>query len=234
MKTLQEKMQEAINLFHSGGYLRHNARRLEHLQSLRLPIQGKSVLEVGAGIGDHSTFFIDRNCDITITEVRDENLEIIRQRFPHLTTLRLDMEKPPEFNGLQYDIVHCYGLLYHVENPIVSLEYLSKCCKGMLFLETCVSTNIDLGVNKIEELDDQTQAFSRIGSRPTRQLIWEYLRNLFPYVYMPKTQPAHEEFPLNWEAPDLSNLTRSVFIASRAKIESDLLSEDLLMLQTLE
>lgn len=46
--------------FHSYDYLRHNARRLEHLASLGLPITGRSVLEVGAGIGDHSHFYIDR------------------------------------------------------------------------------------------------------------------------------------------------------------------------------
>ncbi|MCO4781180.1 MAG: class I SAM-dependent methyltransferase [Candidatus Cloacimonetes bacterium] len=234
MKSLQERMQEAINLFHSGGYLRHNTRRQEHLNSLRLPIQGKSVLEVGAGIGDHSTFFIDRGCDITITEVREENLEIIRQRFPHLSTMKLDMENPPDFNGVQYDIVYCYGLLYHVEDPKVSLDYLAKCCKGLLLLETCVSSDLDSEVNTVTEADDQTQAYSRIGCRPTRFMLWKYLKSLFPYVYLTKTQPAHEEFPLNWESPDLSHLTRAVFVASQTKLDNDMLSDELLMQQTLE
>jgi len=47
-------MEVALNDFHSVGYLRHNARRLEHLNSLGLDISGRSVLELGAGIGDHT------------------------------------------------------------------------------------------------------------------------------------------------------------------------------------
>src|SRR5262245_59527575 len=40
--------------FHSDSYRRHNARRLEHLASLRLAVAHATVLEVGAGVGDHS------------------------------------------------------------------------------------------------------------------------------------------------------------------------------------
>ena len=54
--------------FHSTPYLSHNARRLEHLASLNLPIHGSSVLEVGAGIGDHTTFYTDRGCAVVATE----------------------------------------------------------------------------------------------------------------------------------------------------------------------
>ena len=47
--------------FHSHHYMRHNARRLEHLASLQIPVDGRTVLEVGAGIGDLSHFYLDRN-----------------------------------------------------------------------------------------------------------------------------------------------------------------------------
>jgi hypothetical protein len=46
--------------FHSDFYIRHTARRLEHLASLRIPVAALSVLEVGAGIGDHSNYYMDR------------------------------------------------------------------------------------------------------------------------------------------------------------------------------
>ncbi|PCJ18738.1 MAG: hypothetical protein COB02_09910 [Candidatus Cloacimonadota bacterium] len=233
MKSLEERIQEAVNLFHSGGYLRHNARRLEHLQSLRIPIVGKTVLEVGAGIGDHSTFYIDRACDITITEVREENLAILKQRFPDLKVEGLDMENPT-FSGNQFDIIHCYGLLYHIENLEKALDFLEKSCKDVLLLETCVSTSLSKENLLLEELDDQTQAFSRIGSRPSRSYLWAELKKRFPYVYLTKTQPSHEEFPLDWNRADLSHLTRAVFVASKKEIKNDLLSEELLMVQSLE
>jgi hypothetical protein len=53
-----------IDVFHSAHYQRHNQRRQEHLASLGLDISGATVLEVGAGIGDHTSFFLDRGCQI--------------------------------------------------------------------------------------------------------------------------------------------------------------------------
>ena len=61
---------EAEKSFRGGHYQRHNARRQEHLASLQLDLAGKRVLEVGAGIGDHTTFFLDRECTVVATEPR--------------------------------------------------------------------------------------------------------------------------------------------------------------------
>ena len=43
---------QTIAHVHSENYLRINGRRLEHLASLGLPLDGRTVLEVGAGLGD--------------------------------------------------------------------------------------------------------------------------------------------------------------------------------------
>ena len=48
-----------IDSFKTDYYQRHNQRRLEHLSSLNLDIFSKTVIEVGAGIGDHTSFFVD-------------------------------------------------------------------------------------------------------------------------------------------------------------------------------
>ncbi len=68
------------SVFHAHFYLRHNQRRQEHLASLGLPIAGASVLEVAAGIGDHTSFFLDRGCSVLSTEARQESLAIGRIR----------------------------------------------------------------------------------------------------------------------------------------------------------
>jgi hypothetical protein len=56
-------------IFHSSSYLLHNEKRLIHLKSLNLLITGQ-VLEVGAGIGDFTPFFIEHGCIITATDGR--------------------------------------------------------------------------------------------------------------------------------------------------------------------
>jgi len=221
--------------FHSDAYLRHNARRQEHLASLHIPVAGMSVLEVGAGIGDHSHYFLDRGCRVTITETRASSLAYVRQRFPASDVRRLDMEHPPEqFAGAPFDIVYCYGLLYHLSNPSQALRFLRASTGTMLLLETCVSFAQKPGVNLTEETQKSpTQAFGGMGCRPSRPWVWDELRKLYPHVYVPRTQPNHEEFPTDWNAPQehAASLQRAIFVASLQPVANEMLSPALLMQQ---
>jgi 2-polyprenyl-3-methyl-5-hydroxy-6-metoxy-1,4-benzoquinol methylase len=221
-------------IFHAPFYLRHNQRRLEHLASLRLPLREKSVLEVGAGIGDHTGFFVDRNCDVTSLEVREENLRILKERYPHVVALQFDMDDPGPSCG-EYDIVYCYGLLYHLKNPGDAIRHMAACCRGMLLLETCVSYGQGKLINAcIEDVPNPSQAFSGIGCRPTRDWVqWQLKQNL-EYVYLTLTQPNHEEFPTDWTTapPDPNLLSRAVFIGSRSKLCNDQLTETIPMIQS--
>ncbi|GFE57773.1 bifunctional 2-polyprenyl-6-hydroxyphenol methylase/3-demethylubiquinol 3-O-methyltransferase UbiG [Geobacter sp. AOG1] len=220
--------------FHSDHYLRHNARRLEHLASLRIPVTGMSVLEVGAGIGDHSHYYIDRGCRVTITEARTDNLQILKNRYPACDVRFLDMEHPSDINDSPFDLVHCYGLLYHLSAPKQALTFLSQSTRRMLFLETSVSFGDNEAINLVTEMQtDPTQAHSGTGCRPTRAWIFKELQELFEYVYLPTTQPNHEEFPLDWTNPDehKASLQRAIFIASRERLENEKLKPSLLLKQ---
>ncbi|MHC4915529.1 MAG: class I SAM-dependent methyltransferase [Planctomycetota bacterium] len=215
--------------FHSHHYLRHNARRLEHLASLRIPVAGASVLEVGAGVGDHSHYYLDRGCRVTITEVREENLACLRRRYPGVAVRRLDMESPVPLEGSPFEIVHCYGLLYHLSDPEGALKFMAENCSRVLFLETRVAFGEGEELRAVaEDRADPTQACSGRGCAPTRAWLLARLRGLFEHVYVPRTQPNHEEFPLDWSSPEQRpGIGRAVFVASRQAIENDLLAADL-------
>lgn len=229
------------NYFHSNSYLRINARRLEHLASLRIPVSGMKVLEVGAGIGDHSHYYLDRGCQLIITDARLENLEYLKKRYSNEMNQKikisyLDMDDPLPVPNAPFDVVHCYGLLYHLKNPEKALEFMSLNCTKILFLETCVSFGSTKDLNLINEnQSDPTQAYSGVGCRPTRAWLFDKLHDLFKYVHIPKTQPNHVEFPIDWSDKDNArasgNLSRAIFIASRGKIDNSLLSSDLLIKQ---
>jgi ubiquinone/menaquinone biosynthesis C-methylase UbiE len=222
--------------FLSYHYQRHNQRRLEHLSSLGLNFTGFTVLEVGAGIGVHTSFFLDRGCQVVTSDARLENINILRSRYPDLRVLFLDLDNPPEtFNEL-FDIVFCYGTLYHLKNPDRAIKFMSHCCRKMLLLETCVSFGDEYSLNScIEDKLSPTQSISGKGCRPTRRWVHNQLKKYFEYVYLPITQPYHEEFPIDWTSPPANKkrLTRTVFIASRKKIVNKLLVEEIPMKQML-
>jgi 2-polyprenyl-3-methyl-5-hydroxy-6-metoxy-1,4-benzoquinol methylase len=216
--------------FRSDDYLRHNARRLEHLASLGLELGDRTVLEVGAGIGDHTSFYLDRGCRVTITEPRDENLDYLRKRYPKETVLPFDLEQPGPIAGSPYQIVHCYGVLYHLSNPEEALACLAGHCCGQLLLETCVSFGREAAVNFVlEDGKSPSQAYSGKGCRPTRAWLFERLRAHFPHVLVPVTQPNHEEFPIDWSSPEkhTAPFSRAVFVASRQPITNAALLSDL-------
>ncbi|MBI3879806.1 MAG: class I SAM-dependent methyltransferase [Verrucomicrobia bacterium] len=201
--------------FSTQGYARHNARRLEHLASLHLPVAGLSVLEVGAGIGDHTTYFLDRGCKVTTTEARAESVELLRQRFPGVD-------------------VQALGLLYHLGKPAEAIAFMAKNCTRHLFLETWGSFGDEKAEHLVEEVQrNPTQSFSGKGCRPTRPWLFAELKKHFEFVYCPTTQPNHPEFPLDWtdRAKHPSPYTRMVFIASRVPIKSELLSPTLVARQ---
>jgi hypothetical protein len=217
--------------FRSDHYTRHNARRLEHLASLGLNLAGKTVIEFGAGIGDHSHYYIDRGCPITITEARPENIAYLKARYPEQGVFYLDLEKPEIDPKAAYQVVHCYGTLYHLVDPAQAIAFMAGINREILLLETCVSFGDGEAVNSVSEMQSNpTQAFSGRGCRPTRPWLFHELKKHYRHVYIPLTQPNHHEFPLDWSQPEKhqSKFSRSIFIASRSPIDSSLLSAELL------
>ncbi|MDA9490371.1 hypothetical protein XI08_14955 [Bradyrhizobium sp. CCBAU 11361] len=228
----------SIEFFMHDAYQRHNRRRQEHLASLMLPIAGRTVLELGAGIGDHTSFFLDRGCEVTATDAREPNLAHLRARFPKVTARMVDVERDLPADLPAHDIVYAYGILYHLSDPLSALTRIASLTKDMLLLETCVSFGAEETINTVpEDVNDPTQAANGLGCRPTRLLLFNSLKRLFPYVYVPRTQPWHDEFPINWldRAPaNATRLYRSIFVASRTPLKSAMLAGGLLSIQTKE
>jgi hypothetical protein len=227
---------EPTQVFWSTHYLRHNQRRQEHLASLGLPLAGQTVLEVGAGIGDHTSFFLDRGCAAIVTEAQEQNLAILRGRFPDLDVRQLDLNVPPP-EPIEADIVYCYGTLYHLQDPAAAIAWMARCASRMLVMETCVAAGDAVGVYSFDEqAGNPENAVTGRGCRPTRRWVRCELAASFSHVYVPITQPWHEEFPLDWSRRELADqaLIRAVFVASHQPMVNHMLTEDLPTLQVRE
>jgi SAM-dependent methyltransferase len=221
--------------FFSAHYQEHNRARLEHLDSLGIPLSGKRVLELGSGPGDHTGFYIARRCEIVSVDSRQECLDALVQRFPGVRALRCDLNEPDPLRELgSFDVVHCYGILYHLEKPELLLRYMGEACTGVAIVETCVSAARTASIESVNEIHaDYTQSSTGHASRPTRQWVFEELGRYFQFVYHTKTQPAHPEFPTDWNnLQGTPPLIRSVFVASKTPLELPALSSKLLDVQS--
>lgn len=140
------------------------------------------------------------------------------------------MDAPGDaFAGQRFDIVYCYGLLYHLERPAEAIRFLAERCGRLLLLSTCVSYGDEVALNPVPEpADSPTQALHGLGCRPSRTWVLGELQAALRYGYVTATQPWHPEFPLDWTTPPAgAGLTRAVFVGSREAIESDLLLDSL-------
>ena len=198
-----------------------------------LDLAGRTILEVGAGIGDHTEFFLDRGCKVTVTEGRAENLAVLRKRFPSLDVQMLDLDRPDPTIDCNAEIGYCYGTLYHLSRPAEGLRFLASRCSDLLLLETCVSPGPGQEINLVDEFrQSPSQAVSGRGCRPTRSWIYTELASHFAHVYMSRTQPWHPEFPLDWNTEfGPTQLTRAIFVASREPLHNENLSTEILDVQ---
>jgi FkbM family methyltransferase len=206
---------------------RLNTQRLEHLDSLGLDLSGKRVLEVGAGVGDLTPFFIDQGCQVTTTDVRPENVDALRQRFaghPLVDVGRFDAQggDPP---GEGFEVVFFYGVLHHLSDPEKALSCLARSCTGLLLLESCVTVGPAAQLHPhLEGGIDRSQGLDGVGCRPTRQWVWEALEARMPHVYSSRTRPRHECYPQGWSQrparfPGQEHL-RAVFLASQKPLST--------------
>lgn len=224
----EDRYRQAVLEFHSPYYLRINQRRQEHLATLGLSLAQKIVWEVSAGIGDHTTFFIDRGCKVTCTEARSELVECLIKRFPNVDVRRLDLDYPAADFPSGFDVIYCYGVLYHLQFPGKALQFMAERCRELLLLETCVGAGDEEAENPVDESKEFfSQAVSGKGCRPSRAWVFARLQALFPCVYMPITQPWHEQFPIDWASgtPEQAFLQRAIFVGSRVALDNPNLVE---------
>lgn len=201
-----------------------NTARMDHLATLHLPVDGKSVLEVGAGIGLLTGFFEERGCKVLSTDARPENVAENKKRNPARQVATLDLERPETIGALgKFDVVFCYGTLYHLAAPEPALEALSQ-VSNLILLETCLSPGEhDLAPN-VEEAHTMNQAYKGQGSRPTRQWVLNRLEKFWGHGYISVTQPSHPDFPTDWSLPKTRQNQRAIFVGSRTPLANPLLT----------
>ena len=130
----------------------------------------------------------------------------------------------PRTLGL-FDVIHCFGLLYHLDSPIAALRIFESMCRGLLILETMVCDSS----RPLSILADETlaasQALEGMGCRPSRSFLTLALNRVgFAYVYGAAQPPVHPDFQFDWrdnlDTSRNGNPLRCVVVASRTRLDS--------------
>jgi len=216
-----------------------NEARLEHLATLEpsLNFHNRTVLEVGAGIGQLTYFWEERGCSVTSTDGRSENLLENLKRHPwRVDSLHLADLRDCHSHSLlgQFDIVFAYGILYLVPtyqlpDIIAELAAMTK----ELFLASMIVQPVDSGtIDQMDKDNPEVPNSSLDGKRSLVARDWflAELRKRFEFAYITRTQPDDRVFPIKWSTR-LKN-PRCIFVASRHKLDSKVFSEELLLEQT--
>ncbi|HEY3541223.1 MAG TPA: class I SAM-dependent methyltransferase [Gaiellaceae bacterium] len=203
-----------------------NRARLEHLDSLGLDLAGRSVLDVGAGPAHLAQYFVGRGCRIVSTDARPENVEQAKRLYPGHDARVLDVERDDVAAFGRFDIVFCYGLLYHLEDPLLVLRKLVDVCDDLFLLETMVCDSA-LPILRLEdEYLSLNQALRGIAHRPSPAWVAMAFDRIGVHnVYTARTPPQHPDYDVDWRnnldtARD-GHLLRAIFVASRTPLTND-------------
>lgn len=216
--------------FDTAAAGRINAARLAHVAALGLPIDGRTVLDVGGGPGHLAQFFVERGCTVVSTDGRVENTRRARDLYPELDARQLDVEDASAVAALgTFDVVFCYGLLYHLENPLLALRNLAAATRDLLLIETMVCDS----TKPVVLLDDETLSWNQglrgLGCRPSPAWIAMALDRIgLHHVYAPTGVPDFPDYVFEWR-DDLAwqrdgHPLRCTFVASRKPLESSMLT----------
>lgn len=221
---------QEVPLFDQPFYQAITAARLNHLETLDLPVQGRSVVDVGCGIGRLAEFFVERGCDVLCVDGRPDNIELLRDEYPHRRTAVVDVETDALLEHGRFDVLFCYGLLYHLAEPFAFIRRAASICRELMIIETCICDAEEHVAFLVRDPSDPTMALEEIGSRASPSYIATALRaNGFEHVYSPHRLPDHPDF-IYRRLQDLSyfrdgHALRDIFVASRQPLESEAVRE---------
>ena len=141
----QERVSSLYDIFDESSRLATKATQVEFLTTVRQIEkhlkQGMKILDLGAGTGEYSIYFANQGYDVTSIELVQKHVDQIKEKVNKdmdievLQGNALDLGK---IKDKTYDIVLCFGPLYHLENiedRLKCINQVKRVCKedGKMF-----------------------------------------------------------------------------------------------------
>lgn len=154
-----------------------------------------TALDLGCGVGHYSAALREIGFEVTAADARAQNVEEARSRHPEIDFRIVDAEDPSISQLGKFDLVVCFGLLYHLENPLRAMRNLSGLTDKVLLLGSIVVAEDDPFLLLLDEPAGEDQSLRAVSCYPSEGAIIKMAyRAGFPHVYRFRELPNHEDF----------------------------------------
>jgi SAM-dependent methyltransferase len=188
------------------------------LESLASRRPMRTAIDVGCGFGYFSGLLSSLGFSVTAVDGREENVREAQRRFPAISSQVMDAENFA-LRGLgQFDLVFCFGLLYHLENPFLTIRHLRAICQDFVLVESVIYQGSETIMGLVDEGYHDDQGLNYIAFYPTENcLVKMFYKSGFPFVYRVASKPRHPEY---YASPG-SKKIRTMIAASLSQLDSD-------------
>src|ERR1700680_1159676 len=154
-----------------------------------------TALDAGCGVGFFAQILQECGLRVGAFDGRLENVLEARKRFPDISFEKGDIESSDILAFGKFDLTLCFGLLYHLENPMLAIRHLRALTgKGLLRESMCIPGSIP-GMIWREEPAAADQSLTDIALYPSEACLVKMLyRAGFAAVYRVAELPDHDDF----------------------------------------
>lgn len=161
------------------------------LRELQKAVGIESAVDVGCGLGDFSGFLSEFGIPRVVgIDGRSENLAEAQKRHQGVVFQLGDAEELPVERLGSFDLVLCFGLLYHLENPLRVIRKLHALTSKVLMIESICVPGDKPKLELLDEYEQKNQGLNYLAFYPSEPCLVKMLtRAGFPFVYQFLTLP---------------------------------------------
>jgi FkbM family methyltransferase len=154
-----------------------------------------TALDAGCGVGFFSQILQECGLRVGAFDGRMENVLEARKRFPEIPFERGDIESREILALGTFDVTLCFGLLYHLENPMLAIRHLRALTGKGLLLESMCIPGSSAGMVWREEPAAADQSLTDVALYPSEACLVKMLyRAGFAAVHRVAELPDHDDF----------------------------------------
>jgi FkbM family methyltransferase len=162
---------------------------------LKSALKLSNAVDAGCGVGFFSQTLAECGLNVCGFDGREENVAEARRRFPNIPFEEGNIEERAILQLGRFDLVLCFGVLYHLENPMLAVRNLRGLTEKCLLLESMCLQEEKASMLLREEPCQDDQGLTEVACYPSEEgLVKMLYRSGFGMVYRVIPLPDHEDF----------------------------------------